>query len=132
MYEIFELLLKVRGISAAEFSRETGIDQSTLSNWKARGNYLKPELAFIVADYFGVSLDYLMRGKLKDGSAPVIKSKATYALIEAANKCPDSEIRQATNILENYAAYIERLRKTEKRLHAYMEKMDVLTKDKEG
>lgn len=94
MYPVFELLLKVRGITAADFCRDTGIEQSTISNWKTRGNYLKPELAFVVADYFGVSLDYLMRGKLKDGSAPEIKKKEVYALIEAANKADPADHRR--------------------------------------
>lgn len=125
MYEIFELLLKVRGISAAEFSRETGIDQSTLSNWKARGNYLKPELAFIVADYFGVSLDYLMRGKLKDGNAPIIKKKEIYTLIDVANDCEPADIDAATRQLARLSAYAKKIKELR-------EGLDVLTKDKNG
>lgn len=125
MYAVFELLLKVRGISAADFCRDTGIEQSTISNWKTRGNYLKPELAFVVADYFGVSLDYLMRGKLKDGSAPEIKKKEIYALIEAANKADPADITAATKQLERLNMYAELV-------HDLTGKINVLAKNKNG
>lgn len=125
MYAVFELLLKVRGITAADFCRDTGIEQSTISNWKTRGNYLKPELAFVVADYFGVSLDYLMRGKLKDGSAPEIKKKEIYALIEAANKAEPSDITAATKQLERLNMYADLVKDL-------TGKINVLAKDKNG
>lgn len=125
MYAVFELLLKVRGITAADFCRDTGIEQSTISNWKTRGNYLKPELAFVVADYFGVSLDYLMRGKLKDGSAPEIKKKEVYALIEAANKADPDDIKAATKQLERLNMYAELV-------HDLTGKINVLAKNKNG
>lgn len=125
MYAVFELLLKVRGITAADFCRDTGIEQSTISNWKTRGNYLKPELAFVVADYFGVSLDYLMRGKLKDGSAPEIRKKEVYALIEAANKADPDDIKAATKQLERLNMYAELV-------HDLTGKINVLAKNKNG
>lgn len=125
MYAVFELLLKVRGITAADFCRDTGIEQSTISNWKTRGNYLKPELAFVVADYFGVSLDYLMRGKLKDGSAPEIKKKEVYALIEAANKADPDDIKAATKQLERLNMYADLV-------HDLTGKINVLAKNKNG
>lgn len=60
MYEIFELLLEKHHKTVAEICRATGINQSTLSNWKKRRNLLNPKSAQIIADYFGVTLDYLM------------------------------------------------------------------------
>lgn len=60
MYEIFEKLLQERGIKTADVSRATGIAEGTFSNWKKRRNKLSPELLIKIADYFGVSLDYMM------------------------------------------------------------------------
>ena len=60
MYEIFERLLKERGVSVADVCRATGIRQSTLSNWKKRDNKLSAKNTELIADYFGVSVDYLM------------------------------------------------------------------------
>lgn len=59
MYEIFEQLLKERGMSLAEFSRQTGISKSTLSDWKNGKFKLKDDKRRKIADFFGVSLDYL-------------------------------------------------------------------------
>ena len=77
MYEIFELLLKEHGITTYQVSKATGISQSTFSNWKARRNLISPEKGKIIADYFGVSLDYLMTGKEPSAiTEPTIKFTA--------------------------------------------------------
>lgn len=60
MYSIFERLLKERGVTVAEVSRATGIAQTTMSNWKKRNNMLNPRNLQKIADYFGVSMDYMM------------------------------------------------------------------------
>jgi transcriptional regulator with XRE-family HTH domain len=60
MYEIFELLCQQKGVTVAEVSRSTGISQSTLSNWKKRRNNISAENAKKLADYFGVTVGYIM------------------------------------------------------------------------
>lgn len=59
MYSIFEQLLRERGVTVADVCRATGIKQSTMSNWKKRKNRLSPDNAVLVANYFGVTVDYL-------------------------------------------------------------------------
>ena len=66
MYEVFEHLLQSCGVSAYRFCKETGISQSTISTWKKKGNLIKGDLAKKIADYFNVSVDYLMTGKEKE------------------------------------------------------------------
>lgn len=63
MYEIFEQLLQKFGVTTYQVSKATGIGQSTFSSWKTRRNLLSADKARLIADYFGVSLDYLMTGK---------------------------------------------------------------------
>jgi repressor LexA len=59
MYEIFEKLLKERGVSAYRVAQETGVSTATLTSWK-QGKYIpKPEKLQKIADYFGVQLEYL-------------------------------------------------------------------------
>lgn len=60
MYEIFEQLLQKYGVTAYQVSKSTGIAQSTFSSWKSRRNLLSGDKAKKVADYFGVSVDYLL------------------------------------------------------------------------
>ncbi|RHV86999.1 XRE family transcriptional regulator [Lachnospiraceae bacterium OF09-33XD] len=67
MYEIFEQLLHSYGISAYKFCKETGISQSTISTWKSKKNLISGEIAKKIADYFGVTVDYLMTGEEKEG-----------------------------------------------------------------
>lgn len=60
MYEKFAELLKETNKTAYQVSKETGISTATFSNWK-NGNYSpKAEKLKILADYFGVSIDYLV------------------------------------------------------------------------
>jgi len=62
MYEIFEQLLQRNGVTAYKISQDTGIGQSTLSAWKMGKSNLKADKLQILADYFGVTVDYLMNG----------------------------------------------------------------------
>lgn len=67
MYEVFEHLLQSFGVSAYKFCKDTGIPQSTISTWKKKRNLINGEMAKKIADYFGVSVDYLMTGEEKEG-----------------------------------------------------------------
>ena len=63
MYEVFEKLLQKFGVTTYQVSKATGISQSTFSNWKQRRNLISGDKAKIIADYFGVTVDYLMKGE---------------------------------------------------------------------
>ena len=75
MYEIFEQLLQKYGISAYKVSKTTGVTQSTLSDWKRGRSTPKSENMKKIADYFGVSIDYLMTGKEPEGKEPQLRPK---------------------------------------------------------
>ena len=62
MYEIFSKLLQKYGVSAYKVSKETGISQSTLSDWKKGKITPKTDNMKKIADFFGVSIEYLMTG----------------------------------------------------------------------
>ena len=67
MYEIFEKLMKEFGYTAYKVSVETGIAQSTLSDWKKGKSIPKIDKIQKIADLFHVSVDYLMTGEEKEG-----------------------------------------------------------------
>lgn len=67
MYEIFSNLLQHYGVTPYKVSKETGVSQSTLSDWKLGKVTPKSDTMKKIADYFGVSVDYLMTGKERDG-----------------------------------------------------------------
>ena len=61
MYEKFETLLKENNVTAYRVAKETGIDASTLSQWKRcnEGGYTpKVDKIKKIADYFGVPITY--------------------------------------------------------------------------
>lgn len=67
MYEIFSKLIQERGITPYKVSKDTGVSQSTLSDWKRGVSTPKQDKLQKIADYLGVSIDYLITGEEKDG-----------------------------------------------------------------
>lgn len=75
MYEVFEQLLQKYGISAYKVAKEAGVTQTALSNWKNGRNTPSTPTLQKIADYFGVSIDYLMTGKDDPEKEPKLKPK---------------------------------------------------------
>ena len=65
MYDIFERLMKEKGVTRYKVSKDTGISQSTLSDWKRKRSTPKIDKLQILADYFGVTVDYLTGSNLE-------------------------------------------------------------------
>lgn len=63
MYEIFDNLCAINGVTAYRVGKETGIATSTFTDWKKGKSTPKQDKLIKIADYFGVSLEYLMTGK---------------------------------------------------------------------
>ena len=60
LYEKFAELLEKNNKTAYQVSKETGIPQSVLSDWKRGRSKPKAEKLKILADYFGVSIEYFL------------------------------------------------------------------------
>lgn len=60
MYKKFAELLEKTNKTAYQISRDTGIAQSVLSDWKNGRSKPKVDKIKILADYFGVSIDYFL------------------------------------------------------------------------
>lgn len=83
MYEIFEQLLQSYGITAYKFCKDTGISQSTISTWKKKGNLINGEMAKVIAEYFHVSVDYVMTGEEKEGGEKYYLNEETAEMAQA-------------------------------------------------
>jgi len=57
MYETFKKLIDERNITSYKVSKDTGISQTTFSDWKAGKSKPKADKLKTLADYFGVSVD---------------------------------------------------------------------------
>lgn len=60
VYKKFQVLLEKSNKTAYGVAKDTGISTSTFSNWK-NGRYTpKTDKLKILADYFGVSIEYFL------------------------------------------------------------------------
>ena len=119
MYETFLKLLEEKGVTVADVCRATGINQSTLSNWKVRKNLLSMKNAQLIADYFEVSVDYLLSGKgvpkessegkvfyfdneTAEAAQEMFDDPDLRALMSAARGCPAEVIRSTAELLKHF------------------------------
>ena len=61
MYENYKKLRDVRGFNDYQFSKATGIPLSSLYDWKHKRTSPSIKNAKIIADFFEVSIDDLVR-----------------------------------------------------------------------
>lgn len=94
MYAIFEKLLQEKGITPYKVAKATGIATATLSDWKNGKSTPKADKMQKIADYFGVTLDYLLGNEQKE--TPTAKSDEvtfddfTYALHNQSKELNDA------------------------------------------
>lgn len=114
MYEVFEQLLQTHGLTAYKISQLTNVSQSTLSDWKRGRSTPKHDKLQKIADYFGVSLDYLITGektaeRLPSGAIPVDASMFIKIPVIGSVRC--GEPMFAEDNVEGYEyTYIETLK----------------------
>ena len=75
MYEIFEQLLQKYGVTSYKVAKEAGVTQTALSNWKSGRSTPTVKTLQKIADYFGVTVDYLMTGKEDVPQAPQLNAR---------------------------------------------------------
>ena len=59
-YDIIEHLCKERGIYVTQLASDIGVSKSNVTNWK-NGSVPRSDKVRKIADYFGVTVDYLLR-----------------------------------------------------------------------
>lgn len=102
MWEIFEMLLKRDGVTIAEVSRATGIKQPVFSNWKRRRSKISAENAEKIAQYFGVTIGYLMGVQENEHQNSYYKDVQSELI--AQQMFEDKEIRSLFHIKRNIPA----------------------------
>lgn len=93
MYEIFERLLTLHKISAYKVGKATGIPTSTFTAWKKGISAPKQDKLDKIADYFGVTIDYLMG---KEGGED---NKVYYLDDETAERLQSLKVNDKLRIL---------------------------------
>ncbi len=75
MYEIYCKLRDSKGVKDSDVVKATGITKSTFSDWKSGRSKPKNDKLQKIADYFGVTIDYLMTGTEDKKEAPVLTTR---------------------------------------------------------
>ena len=99
-YENFENLCKINNVKPNQVSKATGIHTATLTSWK-QGKYTpKPEKLQLIADFFNVSVDYLMTGEKPEipGFEP-----EHLELIELYSRLKTEQKSAVMNLLRSFA-----------------------------
>lgn len=68
MYDVFLSLLEKNDIKTSTVAKETGISNMTFSDWKNGKSTPKADKLQKIADFFGVSIEYLMTGEEKENT----------------------------------------------------------------
>lgn len=64
-YDTFLSLCSSKGMKPGRVADEIGINRGTVTSWKKRGYTPRAEVLQRIADYFGVTIDYLL-GKVSE------------------------------------------------------------------
>lgn len=111
MYEIFEKLLKEKGVKTSDVCKATGLKAPTFSDWKKGKSSPNVDKLILIAEYFGVSVQYLRTGKHPEFSIEMAQtdvelsnmSKRVKEYAIRLNKMPSSKqehIMQLIDMLE--------------------------------
>lgn len=91
-YERYKELCSKKGESPTKAAANNGIGGSTVTAWK-NGSFPKGETVYKLANYFGVSADYLLTGEEPTYTA-IRSSDEEVEIFEAINALKDTELRR--------------------------------------
>jgi len=95
MYEIFAKLLEKNGVTPYQVYKATGVAQSSLSDWKSGKSKPKFEKMVKIANYFGVSVSYLMTGEVSEQKeTPALTKKDEHDIKNKIDEILDMMVNQ--------------------------------------
>lgn len=112
-YDRYLFLCKMRGISPSRAAVEMGINKGNVSTWKKSGYTPRGEALNKIAEYFGVSVDYLLTGEEIEKAPAQGEGDEMAEILEAIRRSPDlramfnlskdatpEEVRQYINVIK--------------------------------
>ena len=89
MYEIFEQLCQKRNVTPYKVSKLANVTQTALSNWKTGKSTPSAKTLQKLADFFNVSIEYLMTGKESNKEESNLTRRDTKEITEMLNNMED-------------------------------------------
>lgn len=109
-YDVFLALCKEKGVKPAAVAEACGISRSTISTWKSKGYAPRIDKLNLIADYFGVTTDYLLGQTEKpaaqkdDELAEILeeirRNPELRTMFSVAKNATPDEIRQYINVIK--------------------------------
>lgn len=97
-------LMKSRNITDKQLTEDLGLAKNSVTYWKNKGNIPKGDTLDVIAEYFGVSVDYLLgkTDKKNEQTVPdeLSASEELRKLIEESSTLSDEEARKVREYVE--------------------------------
>ena len=96
-FDIFKLLCEKKGVSPKKATEDIGLSNSITTKWKKTGATPKGDTLQRIADYFGVTTDYLLTGEetkkapTQEGEREIAFDDFTYAMQNEAKDLTDMD-----------------------------------------
>lgn len=100
-YDKYCELCKMKGITPTKAAAEIGLGMGTPTAWKKRGTYPNPAQAKKVANYFNVSIDWLMDNEIEKQPTDGELSDEEKAMLDLFRQAGDDARRLALLALEH-------------------------------
>lgn len=107
MYAIYCKLRDEKKLKDAEVSRATGISKSTFSDWKHGKTNPKADKLKTLAEFFGVSVEYLMGTEKVENKKPTDNGELSEAKRELISFVNTLQEDAAESMLRMMKAYYE-------------------------
>ena len=110
MYEIYCKIRDLKGLKDADVVRATGITKSTFSDWKSGRSNPKTDKLSKIADFLGVSVEYLRTGiededhyyineETRDMAQKIFEHKELRMLFDAARDAKPEDLETVHSML---------------------------------
>ncbi len=81
-YDVFIKLCENKGVTPAKVAKETGINPQTISMWKTQGSTPNSKTMAKIAEYFDVSVRFLLGGDEKDNQIKISTNQGDLSVRE--------------------------------------------------
>lgn len=109
-FDVYASLCKGKGKKPSVVAAELGINKSNVSNWKNNGYTPRGEVLQRIADYFGVTTDYLLgkeNAPAESGKRAISDDDIKFALWGDCEDISDADLAD----VKRYAAFVRERKK---------------------
>ena len=113
-YDVYCALCEKNGLTPSGAASKIGFNRASVTVWKNTGKAPKQELLLKIADFFGVTTDYLLTGDenkkapTHEGEREIGFDDFTYAFYEESKDLPDEKKKMLLEMARFMKADIEK------------------------